>query len=153
MSSKRREIIALIVLDVILIFCTLFAHHLYLKNNANENLTAETVIDKNGSLTIKIFIKPGWKIALVYLLSFSMSGAIILSIINIGGYIGKKEVPLKNKAIIILSINMALTILLFPVMTKFSLIMYMVIIAVFMAVKLMNKIRHRKNNEAEGRVI
>jgi hypothetical protein len=138
MSNKKRKIIIFIILDIILIFCTIFAHNLFLNYNANENLSVKTIVNSNGSLTIKIFTKPDWKIALVYLISFSMSNAIILSIVDIIGYINKKAISLKNKMIIILPINLVLTVLLFPSMVKLLLIMDIIIISIFLIIKIKN---------------
>jgi Na+-transporting methylmalonyl-CoA/oxaloacetate decarboxylase beta subunit len=150
MLNEKKKIILLIVFDIILIISIIFFYQLFHKlliNIVKEASPVTIIGGADGPTTIYVFPQLTWKIILVYLvylLSFVMSGLIILSIMNIVEYINTKKLFLKYKIIIIMPINLLLTILLFPSMIILSILIDIVVIIVLIIVKPKKKLSYKK---------
>jgi Na+-transporting methylmalonyl-CoA/oxaloacetate decarboxylase beta subunit len=139
MIKEKRKIILLIIVNIVFMFSIIFSYNFLIKNDVKEALSVAIIGGIDGPTLIYIFPQINWKIILVYLLSFTMVVMLILTIINILEYINTKKLSWKCKITIIISINLLLTILLFPPMIGLSILIDMVIIIVFIIVKIMKK--------------
>jgi hypothetical protein len=137
-KNKKGWIICLIVLDILLVFCIVFLY-IYTKN-IDANSSTPIIVENDGYTTIYIVSHLSNKLFFyLYSLVLITIDLIILTVILVMGYIKNKKIKLKNGIIITVLCNTIITILLFPPMILFTLMLNIVIIIIFLVKYLLEK--------------